>query len=213
MQTPTPKDTTAIAAAVGSKIKLHGDRVAVITVNEEQADSTLFLPQDRIRHWFLARVAAVGDGYVNGETRPAVVKAGDIVLMQHNQLMMQQCATRVGDQDVFIIPQGDVLAVLDTPAVTYDTYHTAGNWVLCDVHVSNDAGGILLPSGSEAAVNPPSYTVAQLGVVALARNVASVGQTVIVNRKRATPLQFGVGKTKRVCVYVAAEDVLGTVED
>ena len=189
------------------KLHVHGDRVAVIGITEDN-DTGIYLPEDRKIDYILGRVIAVGDGKLaGGIVRKMYLQEGQIVFMQADKMMIAQCGCQVDGVRVLVIPQGDVLATLDATKITSETFHIAGPYVLCRVQIPEKIGAIFLPGGSTAEGSPgrPRYFVEQTGpAVDLG---LEIGQEVKLVVGRASPFQLA-GK---LMVYAAQMDVLATV--
>lgn len=208
--TPEAKPTAAeLTATLTRQVRLHGERVAMVEVPEEVDQSLIALPSERTRQWAVAMVVAVGDGQIGDEVRVAPTTVGTYVLLQASPLMMTQCRCRIGGETAFVIPWGDVIGNLAGPKVSFETFQLAGRWVLCQVQLPDMAGNIFLPNGSQTSGEVPRYTVLQKGPAA--EDWYAIGDEVIVNRGRATVIQFGVGREKKLCVYLDRQDVFGVV--
>lgn len=161
----TPEENQEYARLVG-KLKVYGDRVALIEVTEEN-DTGFFFPEERKRAWILERVIAVGDGVVRSEDKPRTMwlRVGDIVLLQFNEMMVAQCGCKIDDSKILVVPQGDVIGTLDEKRVNADTFHVTGSWVICRVEIPQKVGEIYLPSGQQvpSSVGRPRYYVIESG--------------------------------------------------
>ena len=210
---PTTPDILTLAAA----IRVHGDRCAVISAPESYDSSTIALPEDRARQWFLGQVVGVGDGLFGGERKAPAVKFGQLVLIQANAMMFQQCAVKILGEPAFVIHQNDVIAVLSGAAISQANCAAAGRWVVCTVLVPDKEGQIFLPNGSSSNKTPARYHVLQKGPL-VNDDRFSIGDEVVLNRGRATPFKFSdpgaeVGKRSTLCVFCLPEDVYAVLAD
>jgi len=203
----TPTETQEYDRLIG-KLKVYGDRVALIEVEEEN-DTGLFFPEDRKRAWLLERVIAVGDGVVRGEDKPRTMwlHVGDIVLLQFYEIMIAQCGCKIGDSRILIVPQGDVIGTLDEKRITAETFHVTGNWLLCRVEVPQQVGGIYLPNGQQlqSSAGRPRYFVIEAGP-GVGLDLAA-GDEVKLNPGRANPIKM----QGTLVVYIDRDSVLAKV--
>lgn len=97
-------------------IRPLADRVVVEVIEEEKTASGIVLPDVAKDKPQRAKVVAVGPGRVldNGQRLPVEVHVGDVVLFT------QGAGTRlkVGDRQLLVLNEADVVAVLETAAVT-----------------------------------------------------------------------------------------------
>ena len=191
------------------KLNVFGDRVAVMDISEEN-DTGLFLPEDRRITYILGRVISTGDGRIpGGVARPMYLHVGDIVFMQANGLMIAHCGCQVDGIKILIIPQGDIIATMDSNRIHADTFHITGSWILCRVKLPEKVGEIYLPNGQTAdgstSAGRPRYYVEQAGPgVTLG---LEKGQEVKLDPGRANIFQLnGV-----LMVYIDQMSVMATV--
>jgi len=213
IDTPLPDDKKPLdadaAAALGKTLTVYGDRVAVIEAEASNMDDGILLPDDRHRQWTIVRVVAVGSAVKNEQ-----LVNGTIALVQMHAMMAQQCRTKFsGGIGGFVIPSGDILAILSAPAMRFDCFAISGRWVLCSVEQPEKVGEIFLPSGAAVTQDTiPRYCIEQLGYQAADFLGLAKGTEVYLNRARATPIQFGVGRDKKLCVYLDFVDVTASIE-
>ena len=203
----TPEENQEYARLAG-RLKVYGDRVALVEVSEEN-DTGLFFPEERRRAWILERVVAVGDGVVRTEGKPRKMwlRVGDIVLLQFNEMMVAQCGCRVEGSKVLVVPQGDVIGTLDEKRVNADTFHVTGSWVICRVEIPQQIGGIYLPSGQQlqSSAGRPRYYVLEVGP-GVDLDVAK-GDEVTLNPGRANLIKL----KDTLAVYIDQDFVLAKV--
>jgi co-chaperonin GroES (HSP10) len=176
---------------INGKLTVFGDRVAVMDLEEEN-DTGIVLPENRQRQYCIGLVVAVGDGRVRGEAkvRHMWLKPGDVVFMQFNGMMIAHCGCQVEGVKVLVIPQGDVIATLDSERVHADTFHVTGAWVLCRIEMPEKVGRIYLPDQSVfEAPGRPRYYVSQAGPAA--EIDVKAGDEVKLDPGRANPFKLG----------------------
>jgi chaperonin GroES len=96
-------------------IRPLADRVVVEVVEEEKTASGIVLPDVAKDKPQKAKVVAVGAGrwLDNGERRPVEVQVGDVVLFSTGA----GTRLKVGDRQLLVLNESDVVAVLEAAAV------------------------------------------------------------------------------------------------
>lgn len=184
-----------------TRLKLLGDRIAVVEVKEEVTGSIL-IPETASKSFTLGRVIAVGDG---GPAKiPIYVQPGDLVMFQligpqslSTKYLMNGTATR-------ILLQDDLIARLKGSVINYENFEIIGKWLLLQVS-TQDTSMIVIPKSVKQPENF-LFHVAQLGN-GVTLDV-KVGQEVFVERLRCNPIEIS-GVTYG---YVTQADVHGHVE-
>lgn len=88
-----------------------GDRIVVERCEPEKMVGLLYIPDAAKRETFRAKVLAVGPGSIleNGQHKPMVVKAGDMVLVARHFSGEYELSGR----KVMVFGEGDVLGVIE----------------------------------------------------------------------------------------------------
>jgi chaperonin GroES len=97
-------------------IRPLADRVVVEVIEEEKTASGIVLPDVAKDKPQRAKVVAVGPGrwLDNGQRVPVEVKVGDVVLFTAGA----GTRLKVGDRQLLVLNESDVVAILETAAVT-----------------------------------------------------------------------------------------------
>jgi co-chaperonin GroES (HSP10) len=167
-------------------LKLFGERVAVITV-EEEIKGEIFLPEERNRNYELGRIIAVGDcKNLEGAQKPAWASVGDMVLYQLIGPQDQNSKFVMDGKAIRILNQNDLLGRLSNPLVCLENFQILGQWVLLRANLEQ-VSTIHIPA---RYVPPQNY---RFHVVQKGDGVSiplDVGQEVYAERNRTTHLEI-----------------------
>lgn len=172
-------------------IKLYGERVALMPVEEDYSGS-IQLPDgtnSTLGHE-LGKIKAVGDCRVKDEQRPIFVNAGDVVLFQMNQMLAGQCLYRWQNKHLFmVLLQSDMIARLKSTKITLEGFEILGNWILLEPFATPKIevnGAILIPDNVQNSKD-------RLRVIQLGSTVdldVKVGDEVVPAKNRCNPIRI-----------------------
>ena len=97
-----------------AKVKPLGDHVLIKPVEEdEQVKGGIIIPDTAKEKPQRGEIVAVGDGKLDdsGSRIPLLVAIGDTVLYRYSEYSGTE--VRLDDEDYLIIPEGDILAIMD----------------------------------------------------------------------------------------------------
>jgi hypothetical protein len=179
-----------------------GARVALLPVDEQYEGLIVRPPVVSRRNYALGRVLGLGstrDGFE--------VKAGDIVLLQVNDFMVDACAfkDKHSGKVCLSVPEGDILAKISSQVVKLETFRVVGNWALVREVKAESTSPIVIPETVKAPLEFSRFEVVQLG--ALCEVKLEPGREVVVDKRRLNPLELS-GETY---YYLNDASILGEV--
>uniref|UniRef100_A0A7S0RR56 20 kDa chaperonin, chloroplastic n=1 Tax=Chlamydomonas leiostraca TaxID=1034604 RepID=A0A7S0RR56_9CHLO len=148
-----------------AKISPRGDRVLVKVAEEEtKTRGGILLPTSAVKKPTSGDVVELGDGRVNGETRPFILKTGDTVL--YSKFGFMYTDIKLKEQDFILIREEDVIGIMPRQNAQADdipNMKPMSDRVLIKVEETADVtiGGVLLPE--TAKERPLSGTVVSTG--------------------------------------------------
>lgn len=191
-------------------IKLFGPRALLSQEKPSTRGALLVNPSESIHS--LARVCYVGDGNVrmpDGSLKhvPPVVNVGDIVFFQTNAMLATGCTYEIDKTPYLNLLQDDLLARLPSNEVTVANMEMLGRWILIEPYI-RQTGTIIMP----ATINYQEHLEQTFWkLIKKPTNCdlqAELGQEVLINAHRATPVQLG---GKAYC-YIDQNFILGAVQ-
>jgi co-chaperonin GroES (HSP10) len=167
-------------------LKLFGERVAVVTV-EEEIQGSILLPQERNRNYELGRVIAVGDcRTLEGDQKTAWAIIGDMVLYQLIGPQEQSSKFVLDGKAIRILHQNDLLGRLSSPVVCLENFQILGQWVLLRANLGV-VSTIHVPARYAPVENYRFYVVQKGEGVNIP---LEIGQEVYAERNRTTHLEI-----------------------
>lgn len=173
-------------------IQLFGHRV-LLKYEKPKETGRIHIPDVAGKHDLhrMGRVKVVGNGKVKNmvtntmETKESLVKEGDLVMFQINDVMKWAQVYRHMHDDLIHMPQVELLARIngDTPEI--EVFEILGDYVLVVPEVRSEAKTIVLPD----TIKSPDmihYTVVKIG--STVDLPIAVGQEVICNHGRINPI-------------------------
>jgi len=191
-----------------SKLKLNGERVALIELDEE-ISGTIVVPQSRQKAYELGKIVAVGSGKVPSIEKPfdMYVKEGEIVLFSIPAQLRQSSTYVIDGARTCVVHQNDVLGRLSSMKVSIDTFEILGRWVLLTCFVDKKDSIIEIPDTAQLPVEDFKFRIEQVGSGASELNMVK-GDEVVVERTRCSTLEIDGSKY----FYIDMSFVYGKVE-
>ena len=178
------------------KIRMLGHR-CLVERYKPKSESTILIPdaaQTEATHRF-GKVVAVGQGTKDGKVLPMLVQEGEVVFFQMNQVMeATQKYAREGKAYMNMLQTEVVGKLKSGDRVAVDNVEMAGDYVLLKHFVKDQPGRLLLP---DSVIRQNAAEFIYFRVVKVGPEVTKpfkVGDEVIVNFGRLTPIFFLDGK-------------------
>jgi co-chaperonin GroES (HSP10) len=174
-------------------IKLFGHRVLLKHEKLESSKGNIIIPDVAGKHDLnrTGRVKVIGDGKVRNavtgsfEVKPALVKEGDMVMFQINDIMKWAQIYRHGKDDLIWMLQHELIARINGKDSNMETFEILGDFVLVKPEIRKLGEGLVLPDSIKSP-DMIHYTVKQIGCTV--DLPISVGQEVICNHGRINPI-------------------------
>jgi len=175
-------------------VKLFGPR-CLVEFHRPKADASrkIIIPdaaQQRDTHR-MGVVRCIGDGRVKGkdEPVPALVKEGDLVLFQSNDMMLATQKFVLDGKHYMNLLQSELLARINGDDINVDNMEMLGEYVLLKHFIRQEAGSTLFLPDSAVRQSAPDFIYfrcAKKGTTVTAE--FNVGDELVVNFGRLTPL-------------------------
>jgi co-chaperonin GroES (HSP10) len=175
----------------GMNLKLFGPRV-LLKYEKPKAAGRIVLPDMVGQHDLhrLGRVEVIGDGRTRDPytgqkiTVPSLVKRGDLVVFQINDVMKWAQIYRHLDTDMIHVLQSELIARINGDIVTTETLEMLGDYVLVKPQLRKSKSSILLPDTK--SLDFVYYELVQKG--STVELPIEIGEEVIINHGRINAL-------------------------
>ncbi len=122
-------------------MKLFGDRVALVLVDEEYEGLLVPSPTAH-KQYVLSRIVATGAGC-------SEVKLGDIVLWQNNGIIERQCRYKLNNQYLFVLLRSNLVARLTSHYVKLKNFQILSEYCLVRKTVEQPSKLITVPDSAQ----------------------------------------------------------------
>lgn len=172
-------------------IKLFGHRVLVEHHKLSDKETLIIMPDAAQQHdtHRLGKVVAIGDGKTKTGIVPTLVKEGDIVLFQINQIMEHTQTFVLNGRTYMNLLQTELLARVNGEKLTADNIEMLGDWLLLK-HFVRDTGRIVLPKNLNKQAAPEFIYFRCMAKGSTIDKPFELEDELIVNLGRLTPVFF-----------------------
>lgn len=174
-------------------IKLFGPR-CLVEFHRIKSASKILIPdsaQERDSHRF-GIVRYIGDGKLKGkdEPKPALVKEGDVVMFQINNIMEATQKFVLDGKTYMNLLQDELIARVTGEDVTADNLEMLGEYALLQHFLREQIGSkLLLPDSAQMRTSSPDFIYFRcIKKGSLVDKAVAVGDEVVVNFGRLTPM-------------------------
>lgn len=174
-------------------VKLFGPR-CLVEFHRMKAKSKILIPdsaQEKDSHRF-GIVRYIGDGRVKGKTepKPSLVKEGDLVMFQINNIMEATQKYVLNGKHYMNLLQDELIARVVGEDVDVDNLEMLGEYALLQHFMREQEGSnIILPNTAQMRTSAPDFIYFRcLKKGSLVDSAIQDGQEVIVNFGRLTPM-------------------------
>ena len=199
-------------------IKLFGPRVLVEHHKLSDKENLIIMPDATQQHdtHRLGKVVFVGDGKTKTGIVPSLVKVGDVVLFQINNVMEHTQSFVLHGRTYMNLLQTELLARVKGEKLTTDNIEMLGDYLLLKSFV-RDTGRIVLPKNLSRQAAPEFIYFRCMAKGSTINKPFELNDELIVNLGRLTPVFFakknkaGTYDNEEYC-YTHKDWVDGTVE-
>jgi co-chaperonin GroES (HSP10) len=174
-------------------INLFGPR-CLVEFHRIKSASKILIPdsaQERDSHRF-GIVRYIGDGKLKGkpEPKPALVKEGDVVMFQINNIMEATQKFVLDGKTYMNLLQDELIARVIGEDVTADNLEMLGEYALLQHFLREQIGSkLLLPDSAQMRTSSPDFIYFRcIKKGSLVDKAVNVGDEVVVNFGRLTPM-------------------------
>jgi co-chaperonin GroES (HSP10) len=190
-------------------MKIFGERLLLLELpEEEKMQGGILVPANSNKAYVVCEVAGIGNGRLSKTQTvcPPDIGVGDAVFAQVSPQLAKSCGHLVEGKRYFAMHWNDALAVVTSTPPTPETFRPVGRWVLLDIEIEDNVGGIILPNQTmQSASAKVTFRVFKMGALASEQLGVAPGAEVYIDKMRANVFSLQKRRLAYIdCDYVTA---------